>query len=155
MKRGNHYFNAALGMIVTLVVAGCTAPRFSPVATGPPDKALIYIYRKSHLGGIAGNHRIFVNGQAVTSLYNGSYYPYFAVPGTNRFSSRIVSPSAIMDATMNASFQGDRAQLNAEAGKTYYIQFKIGTTWGPKMAPVDAETGAKDIVKCRLAKALK
>jgi hypothetical protein len=53
---------------------------------------------------------------------------------------------------MNANFRDRVCQVEAEAGKTYYVQFNIATSWGPKMTLVDAETGAKDIQKCRLAK---
>ncbi len=64
----------------------------------------------------------------------------------------MISPAILMDITMNAMFQGDLCQLNAESGKTYYLQFKIATTWGPKIVQADADRGAKEIKKCRLAK---
>jgi hypothetical protein len=150
-----HSLNAFIAVAVTFALVGCTAPRFSPVAVIPGDKALVYIYRKAALGGIAGNHHIFVNGQPVTSLYSGSYYPYFAVPGTNSFSSKMISPAILMDMTMNAMFQGDLCQLDTEAGKTYYVQFKIATTWGPKIMRADGDKGANDIKNCRLAKSLR
>ena len=137
-----------------LVLTGCTAPKYSSVTSVPPDKALVYIYRKAALGGIAGNHHIFVNGQPVTSLYSGSYYPYFAAPGSNVFSSKMLSPAILMSLTMNVMFQDDLCRLDTEAGKTYYVQFKIATTWGPKIVPVDAGKGGGDIKKCRLAKPL-
>ena len=139
---------------VTLVLVGCAAPRFSPVATIPKDKALVYIYRNAALGGIAGNHHIFVNGQPVASLYSGSYYPYYATPGTNSFSSRMISPAGTMDAIINAISRGELCRLDVEAGHIYYIQFKIATTLGPKIVQVDADKGAKDIKKCRLANPL-
>jgi hypothetical protein len=148
-------FITLVGTVIMVALSGCSAPRFSAVATIPPDKALVYIYRKAALGGIGGNHHIFVNGRATTSLYSGSYYPYFATPGTNHFSSKMISPAILMNVTMNAMFPDELCRLETEAGKTYYIQFKIATTWGPKIVQVDAGKGAKDIEKCRLAKELK
>ncbi len=46
-------------IVSTLALTGCTAPRFSAVATIPRDKALVYIYRKAALGGIAGKSSYF------------------------------------------------------------------------------------------------
>lgn len=141
--------------VLALMLAGCAGQKFSPVATVPSDKALIYIYRRSALGGIAGNHHIFANGQQITSLYNGSYFPYLAAPGTNYFSSRIISLSAFIDMSMNEQFKHRVCVVNAEAGKTYYVQFEIETTWGPKMKEVEPAVGEKAIQKCRLAKPLR
>jgi hypothetical protein len=155
MNRRYLRFSAFLAVITTLVLAGCTAPKFSPVTHVPSDKALVYIYRKANLWGIGGNHHIFVDGQPITSLYSGSYYPYFANPGTNRFSSKIISPLILLDVAMNETFKGELVQLNAEPGRTYYLQFNIATSWGPKITRVNAEKGAREIVKCHLAKPLK
>jgi hypothetical protein len=138
----------------SFLLTGCTAPKFKTDNELLQDKALVYIYRKAYLSGIAGNHHIFVNGEPITSLYNGSYFPYLASPGTNRFNSKLSSPSIVMNLTMNAMFKDTLLQLNAEAGKTYYLQFKIATTWGPKIVEMDADTGAREIAKCRLAKPL-
>ena len=142
------------GATVILALTGCTAPKYSSVTSVPPDKALVYIYREAALGGIAGNHHIFVNGKPVTSLYSGSYYPYFATPGTNIFTSKMSSPAIGQNLIMNEEFKHRACWFNAEAGKTYYVQFKIATTWGPRLTQVDADTGAKDIVDCRLAEPL-
>lgn len=138
----------------TLLLAGCGGTKFSSVTAVPADKALVYVYRNAALGGILGNHVIFANGQPITSLYSGSYFPYSAEPGTNYFSSQAFSPSAILDMSMNAQFKNRVCQINAEAGKTYYVQFQIATTWGPKMTQVDPAKGAKEIPSCKLAKAL-
>jgi hypothetical protein len=138
-----------LALTVSVSLVGCTAPRFTPVTNVPPDKALVYIYRKAHISGSAGNHRIAVNGQRVTSLYNGSYYPYLASLGTNTFGSALFSPSWVLNLAIK---DDDLFKLNAETGKTYYLQFKIATTWGPKIVQMDKQIGAKEITKCRLAK---
>jgi Protein of unknown function (DUF2846) len=147
-------FSPLLVLAVSLVPTGCTTPKFKPETDVPQDKVLVYIYRKAYLSGIAGNHHIFVNGQPITSLHNGSYCSYLASLGTNSFNSKAFSPAVMIDMTMNASFKDALLELNAEAGKTYYIQFKIATTWGPKMVEMDADTGAREIAKCRLAKPL-
>jgi hypothetical protein len=143
-----------LGAMVSLLF-GCAGPKFSAVASVPPNKAVVYIYRKAALGGVLGNHHIFVNGKPVASLYSGSYYPYLADPGTNCLSSKMVSLAIAINMTMNAQFKHQVCCLNVEPGKTYYVQFEIATTWGPKMTEVNADTGSRDIQDCELAKALK
>jgi hypothetical protein len=142
-------FSLLLALTGSVFLVGCTAPRFTPITSIPPDKALVYIYRKAHIIGSAGNHRIAVNGQRITSLYNGSYFPYFASPGTNAFGSALFSPSLALNLILR---DDDLFKLDAEAGKTYYLQFKIATTWGPKIVQMDEETGAQEMTKCRLAK---
>jgi hypothetical protein len=149
------FLNLLVMAALTLLSSGCTAPKFSPVGSIPNDKALVYIYRKAALGGIAGNHHIFANGHPVTSLYSGSYYPYLATAGTNIFSSQMISPSALMNLTINAISQDEMCRLDAQPGQTYYVQFKIATTWGPKIVLVDNNKGLNDIQNCHLAKPLK
>ena len=136
-------------------MAGCAGPKFSPVTAVPSGKAVIYVYRKAALGGVLGNHHIYANGQPVTSLYSGSYYPYLAEPGTNYLSSEMVSLAIAINMSMNAQFKHRVCRIEAEAGKTYYVQFEIATSWGPIMTEVDANTGSRDIRECNLAKALK
>ena len=116
--------------------------------TVPEGKALIYVYRMGHVGGIASIHRIYANGEPVAALANDSYYPLIAEPGTITFSSRSQSVSAIIDV---ANTKGRLLTLEARSGETYYLEFHIGDTWGPKLIPVETETGSKRILKCRLA----
>lgn len=146
--------SALIAVVAVLDLSGCAGPKFSPVASVPSQKALVYIYRKSALGGIAGNHHIFVNGQPVTSLYSGSYFPYYATPGTNFLSSKLLSLSVMLNMVMNAEFKDRICRLDAEPGHTYYVQFHIADTWGPKMKIVDPAIGERDIQNCHLAKAI-
>jgi hypothetical protein len=141
--------NLLLVLATGLFLAGCTAPRFTPIASVPPDKALVYIYRKAHIAGSLSNHRIAVNGQRVTSLYNSSYYPYLASPDTNRFGFALFSPSWALNLAMK---DDDLFRLKTEAGETYYLQLKTATMWGPKIVQIDEETGKREITGCRLAK---
>jgi hypothetical protein len=148
---------ASIFIVVAMasLLSGCVGPRFTPVTTVPADKALIYIYRNAAVGGVLGNHHVFANGKPITSLYSGSYYPYLAEPGTNYLSSKQYSLAVILDMTANINFRDRVCRIDAEASKTYYVQFEIATTWGPKLTQVNAEKGAKDIHDCDLAKPLK
>ena len=137
-----------------LLLAGCGGIRFSPVAAVPKNKALIYVYREAAFSGMAGHHHIFVNDKAVADLRNGSYYPYIAEQGTNYFSSQLLSADWFVNMAANAQFKNRVCRVDAEAGHTYYVQFEIATTWGPRMTQVEADKGAKDIQDCKLAKSL-
>jgi hypothetical protein len=76
----------------------------------------------------AGDYQILVNDRRIANLYNGSYYPYLASPGTNSFGNELVSVDWPVDATLNAHSKDHMLQLNTEAGKTYYLQLKIANT---------------------------
>jgi hypothetical protein len=140
---------------ITFLFTGCVTPNFQPVASVPDDKALVYVYRKAHIIGAAGRHQINVNGEPVGVLPNGGYFPYFASPGTNQFSSSFLTTMIVDGVPIPKSLLAGPhlLTLTAVPGRTYYLQFKIATTWGPKMLQMDAETGARDIAKCRLIQA--
>jgi len=130
---------------------------FTPVASAPPDKALVYIYRKTYFAGSGGHYLILVNGHRIANLHNGCYYPYLASPGTNSFGNELLTMIGSQWATamwLNDHSKDHMLQLNTEAGKTYYLQLKIANTWWPKIVQMDDETGAKEIARCSLGTAL-
>lgn len=142
-----------IAMAMALALTGCVTPNFQPVTTVPEDKALVYFYRKAHISGARGTHRLYVNGEFVGLLPNGGYFPYFATPGTNLVSSSFANTVTLFGAPLPMSLldESHLFSLTAEAGQTYYLQFKIATTWGPKMVQMDSKAGAREIEKCRLA----
>lgn len=144
----------------TVCVTGCklcpwdraTGPKFSPNPNAIPDgKALVYIYRRNHIGGIARAHKIYANGAPVTVLANASYYPLVASPATVIFSSGSRTANPLMDVALA---NDNLLTLEIRSGETYFLEFHIGDTWGPKLRLVDAQTGFKRIQKCRLADTL-
>ena len=146
------YFGSFLkaGLFVTLLVLmGCASgSKFTPMAKVPDGKALIYIYRRLNVSAIASKHIIFANGEPVTALANASYYPFLTSPGMVRFSSRSLTISPLMNMVNSGD---DLLTIPVESGHTYYVEFHIGDTFGPKMILVDAEKGTKRLQKCRMA----
>jgi len=131
-----------------LCVAGCaTGPQFAPVDKVPDGKAVIYVYRMFNVGGVASSHRIFANGELVADFGNASYYPYVVSPGKIAFSSKSESISPIIDLVNS---RNRLLTIDAIAGQTYYAEFHIGDTWGPKLFLVSQEIGSKRIQQCRL-----
>lgn len=139
-----------IALLATVFVTGCaTGTKFTAVDKAPDDKALIYVYRMFNVGGMAASHSIYANGELVADFWNGSYYPYFVSPGKVRFSSKCQSPNWAINAVGSSD---NLLTIDAVSGHTYYAQFHIGDTWGPKLVMVPEDVGAKKIQKCHLAR---
>lgn len=142
-----------LMMVVVLLLPGCmTGPKFSSVSSVPGDKALIYVYRKGNVLGSAASHKIVINGKHVTNMWTGGYYPYFADPGSVVMAMDLRATPFIGIAGL---IEGEREHLRftAEAGKTYYVKFKLGSGFGsPTMALVDEATGSREVRNCSMTK---
>jgi len=137
-----------VSLAVLLCVSGCaTGPKFAPVGKIPDGKALIYVYRMFNVGGMASSHRIYANGELVADFANASYYPFIVSPGRVTFSSKSESISPIIDL---ANSRDSLLTIEAESGHTYYAEFHIGDTWGPKLILVSQKVGSKRIQKCKL-----
>jgi hypothetical protein len=137
-----------ISFVALLCIAGCaTGPTFTPVDKVPDGKAMIYVYRMFNVGGVASSHRIYANGELVADFANASYYPFIVSPGKITFSSKSESISPIIDL---ANSKDNLLTIEAIAGQTYYAEFHIGDTWGPKLFLVSQEVGSKRIQKCHL-----
>jgi uncharacterized protein DUF2846 len=137
-----------ISLAVVLCVAGCaTGPKFTSVNKVPDGKALIYVYRMFNIGGVASSHRIYANGELVADFANASYYPFIVSPGKVTFSSKSESISPIIDLVNS---KDNLLTIDAINGQTYYAEFHIGDTWGPKLYLVSQEIGSKRIQKCHL-----
>jgi len=146
-----HFF-CFISLAAIFTLAGCaTGPKFTTATQIPEGKALIYVYRTFHVGGVASSHALYANGEFVANLRNASYYPYFVTPGTVNFSSKAYSPDPAMSQIMS---QDHLMTMSTEAGHTYYAQLHVGDTWGLKLKLVSEEVGAKRIQKCKLAREL-
>ena len=95
------------------------------------DKALVYVveeYKTNPRFHTIGHvtTRAGLDGNWVGATHEGSYISFFVEPGTHRFCSDVQS----MLATRKLS---GAAQLNAEAGKTYYyrVVVDVGSNQGP------------------------
>ncbi len=142
--------NRLMILIAALFLGGCASgPKFMPVAAVPEGKTLIYVYRRFNVGGVASDHIICANGTPIGTFDNASYYPFITSPGIITFSSQSLTVGGIMDL---ANSKQSLLTIQAESGQTYYAEFHIGDTWGPKLVLVDAETGLRRLEKCRLVK---
>ena len=139
-----------VSLAAVFCIAGCaTGPKFAPVDKIPDGKAVIYVYRMFNIGGVASSHRIYANGELVADFDNASYYPYIVSPGKVMFSSKSESPKWVIDL---ANSKDNLLTIDAVGGQTYYAEFHIGDTWGPKLILVSQEVGSERIQKCHLQK---
>jgi len=131
------------------------------VPTAPSaGKALVCIYRLSKAVGSAAHDSLFVNGVFLATLLNGEYDCVETPPGTVAVSGTpkmYYGPSVIMSSaaaiTDAQKKENERARFDAEAGKTYYLRWSSGMfASGIKLAPVDADTGAKEMSKLHVSK---
>jgi len=137
-----------VSLAAVLCVAGCaTGSKFVPVDKIPDGKAVIYVYRNFNVGGVASSHRIYANGELVADFENAGYYPYVVSPCKVMFSSKSETISPIID-LINS--RDNLLTIDAVAGQTYYAEFHIGDTFGPKLFLVSQEIGSKRIQKCHL-----
>jgi hypothetical protein len=111
---------------------------------------VVYVYRKGNFVGAATESHIFVNGKHLTKLRNSAYAPALVSPGPVLFSTlpRINWALPVLAALSSLEQkQYERLRFDAEAGKTYYVQWSIGD----KMKLVDAKNGERDIQGLRLS----
>jgi hypothetical protein len=132
----------ALVIVILMGVATGCAPTltqvYKKVDAVPTDKAVIYIYRSSGLGGLV-YYDVKANGKVVTTLYSGTYYPYLSEPGEIEFSAKTEA--------------SDSVTLDAKAGQIYYLKGTVGIGFfvgHPHLTVVSAEEAEKDIVDCKL-----
>jgi uncharacterized protein DUF2846 len=125
-------------LIAAGMMAGCASgPAFEPIASVPPDKALLYFYRPASHGALY-KPMVSVNDKSVVALQAKGYFPYVATPGKLRLSITNIG-------TIATNFE-------AAPGQTYYI--RAGTVFMgmgvPFIEAVPAETGAQEIRDCKL-----
>lgn len=125
-------FGTAIGCAPTLGDA------YKRVETVPSAKALVYIYRPSGLGG-AVYYDVKANGKVVTTLYNGTYYPYVTDPGEIEFSAKTEA--------------SDEVTIDAKTNQTYFLRGTVGLGFfvgHPHLMVVPAEEAEKEIGDCKL-----
>ncbi len=132
---------------------GCASgPRFEPMTSIPADKAVVYVYRPKQVIGWGGlfpvNSPWIVcpNGEKCVDLRQGGYCVFEMSPGTNIFTSSLVSPSALLDVIHNHE---ELCRTNFEAAKTYYLKFSVGATRA-KLKLVEPETAVAELEHLKL-----
>ncbi len=115
-----------------------------PESTSPatPDPyALINVYRLGRMLGALGHPAIFINHEYMGELDNSSYVQYRLGSGTVVVTATfaIIGPDVPGEGSVRA-----RVEIQAEAGKTYYLKWSV-SGGGGKMQLMDAAKGAKEI----------
>ena len=151
--------HAFTGLLLCGCFIGCaTTTHFTPATNIPPDKALVYLYRRaSQFQCAAISDKIYVNQKLITVIYDSDYYPYLATPGEVQFIGleKDIGEYALMN-FFHSKYT--IAQINVEAGKTYYLRFvqaywkkESNNTSRPLFIQVGNEIGAREITNCILA----
>lgn len=143
-------------ILFSIVHTGCASgPRFTATTEPKPDKALIYVYRKSSMVGAAGFDKLYINEDFITTMRSGGYTVYEAPPDTTVFYltpriANIFVGRALLINTQKKKYE--RLTINLEPGKTYYIKLYYSVE-GHMLKMVDAQTGIKEIADLHLLKA--
>src|SRR5580704_19075697 len=116
------------------------APAPSPVAqqSGSEPQTTLVVFREKHFEGSALKPSIYIDGQEITRLNNGSYFTLPIKPGKHSLTS-----SAKHEASL---------EIDAKAGETSYVQMIIVTgTWrgAGRLVPVPTEDGKAAISKLK------
>jgi hypothetical protein len=162
ISRASHLCTFLWFLAFTLLLTGCETP-FTPAKSVPPDKALVYLYRKYNYFGAGLGIRVYANGKPVTDLwagdyFKGTYYPFICPPGDVLFEGKEMNlgDAAIFNFAYHKS---PLAQIKVEGGKTYYLRLKwtdynVLTGSKPALIQFDNAIGAQQITNCVLAKSL-
>ena len=110
----------------------------SVAAEVPADKALVTVYRKKRIVGLALHTSVYVDGVEVTELENGAYIRLAIAPGPH---------------VLYADEEEDAIKTDLEAGKAYFFRMElVPGLWKGNgvLKPVDEETGASEFKEWNL-----
>ena len=118
---------------------GSLGHKFENNITPKQDEVLIYYYRPSHFVGGAVYYDVKENGEIITTLYNGGYYPHITTAGEKTVTAETEASESIY--------------FSAEKGKTYYVRggVDMGAFIGrPSLNLIQAEQARQEIQDCRI-----
>ena len=110
----------------------------SVAAEVPSDKALVTVYRKKRIVGLALHTSVYVDGVEVAELENGAYVRLAIAPG----------PHALY-----ADEERDTIKVDLEAGREYFFRMElVPGLWKGNgiLKPVDEKTGATEFKEWNL-----
>jgi len=110
-----------------------------PTPEAPADKALIYVIRPTMFGNMI-HTKLAVNGKWIGANRGNNYFFLSLEPGEHHFCSQSENRSLLT--------------LEVEAGKTYYLQQKIGLGFWKarhKLVLLNEEEAKKGLAKCHLS----
>lgn len=129
-------------LTLSLLVSGCITtlgPVYSKVDQIPDNVGLIYFYRPAALFSGGLSYDIKSGETVITTLKNGGYFPYFAVPGEKEFWAKTEVKSSVT--------------LDVKAGQTYYVKGEVGVgilIARPHLMVVAPEIAEREIAHCYL-----
>lgn len=119
--------------------AAVASPSSSAAQPAAPDaQATLIVFREKHFQGSALKPSIYVDGQEVARLKNGSYYSLPIKTGKHELASSAKHESAL--------------ELDIKPGETNYVQMiVVAGTWrgAGRLVPVPAEDGKATIAKLK------
>jgi len=127
-------------------------PLFSEYGNIPPSKALVYIYRPAEGRGYGRAYHLTANGQRITKLLSGGYFPYVVDPNAVTFSAHLKWAPGISLPEHVFAKKEDEVEVKLEAGKIYYVKLHQETKFThfvPHLLSMPPEEGLKEIRKCR------
>lgn len=121
---------------------GCSAkgPAFTPVATIPAEKSLIYVYRPSGFLGGGVHYDVYAGQEKVCNLVQGGYCQYFGAPGEIEIWGKTESKGTIT--------------IDSKVGQTTYVKAGVGMGFlvgRPNFTVVDTTLGGTEIKDCKLS----
>lgn len=156
-------------ILIMIFFYGCASsqpqgPIFAGHKEFSQDKALVYIYRVANeSGGYDRTYSLKANGEPITVLKHGGYFPYVVNPSKIEFKAElapnlVIMASPLMAAVESASDNSREVKqtLNVEAGKIYYLQFypiEHFTYYELRFKVNDKDVGEADLKACKLLEA--
>jgi len=142
-------------IFIAIIFNSCGAirnkgPEFSgEFKSAGEGKALIYIYRENKaMVGVDNWWVLYANGKPIMEVNDGSYFVYETDPGLIAFSA-LQKPGLIAAPIVKLTAKEKECmKLNVEAGKTYYLEFKLKFC-GTNLFEVPEAKAKTAIVKCR------
>jgi hypothetical protein len=138
---------------VILSACGTSGAQFQEASPGA-DRALVYIFRKSAAGGSASAFRIHANGEYITNMSNGGYFPYQATPGDLHIKAEI-KPNVLNWGPLMYMTDKPELDLQVEGGKTYFVEFEFGGLGGPKLTLLDDQVAPERMRECHQTETLR
>ncbi len=138
---------ALFGFLWICLAFGCATTTqmgssFAPVTQVPNDKAVVYVYKAKAYGGAL--YKLTANGEPVTQLQKGGYYPYIADPGLVKFSAYTLGRIGDMIPIEPTH----SLEINVSADEIHYVKITSGLS--VRLVEVPQEKAQKELKKCKL-----
>lgn len=151
-----------LTLTCLLLFSSCAAnlkgPLFQPSAEASDAKALIYLYWPKEK--LRTEFTIKANGETITTLKNGGYFPLVVEPGEIKLSANVNFKMFVTGALEAATAPSTHLTLNAAPGDVFYVRCSglppkfpsLSITYGQRldMTPVASHSGDTEIRNCKL-----